>query len=132
MKTFNKIEFFRKPPSITKIKTMKCAVQKVILIKMIRLPDEICDEIMAYLFHEIVTITQKKKKELNRFIERSIIRYEEYNPTINMCIWGVSFFPYDKTSIQNMNCTVCGDFLFSRYDAKRSAHSQHKSCKCIL
>jgi hypothetical protein len=107
---------------------MKSAVQQVLVIRKMQLPDEICDEIIAYLFYQIVERTNKKKRELNVFIKRNIIRYEEYNITTNMCVWGLSFFPYDNTQIQNMNCTTCGDFLFSRYEKNR----QHKSCNCIL
>jgi len=109
---------------------MKVAVQKVLVIKKIQLPDEICDEIMGYLFYDIVERTKTKKRELNMFIERNIIRYEEYNITTNMCVWGLSFFPYDQnnTQIHNMNCTMCGDFLFW----KRKANIPHKSCGCIL
>lgn len=107
----------------------KIAVQKVLLIRKMYLPDEICDEITAYLFHEIEKITHVKKRELNMFIERNIIRYEEYNITANMCVWGLSFFPYDNFQIQNMNCMSCGDFLFSRYDKKKD---RHKSCNCML
>ena len=107
---------------------MKLAVQKVCVIRLMHLPDEICDEIISFLFYKISEITKTKKRELNGFIERYIIRYEENNPALNMSIWGISFFPYDKFQIQNMNCTLCGDFLFSRYDKK----ARRKSCKCII
>lgn len=110
---------------------MKSAVQKVLVIRKMQLPDEICDEIIGYLFYQIIERTKTKQRELNRFIARSIIRYEEYNTTTNMCVWGLSFFPYDNTQIQNMNCTMCGDFLFSRYYDKKT-DTQHKSCKCLL
>jgi hypothetical protein len=109
---------------------LQVAVQKVLVIRKMQLPDEICDEIISYLFYEIMERTNAKKRELNEFIKHNIIRYEEYNITTNMCVWGLSFFPYDNARIQNMNCTICGDFLFSRYEKK--TNSQHKSCKCIL
>lgn len=107
---------------------MKVAIQKVCVIRLLLLPDEICDEIMSFLFYKIVERTKTIKRELNGFIERNVIRYEEYNSDLNMCIWGISFFPYDEFRIQNMNCTICGDFLFSRYEKK----ARHKSCKCIM
>lgn len=129
----NKIELFNSCCHTHYInQTMKLAIQKVLVIRKIQLPDEICDEIMAYLFHDIVERTNFKKRELNMFIQRNIIRYEEYNITTNMCVWGLSFSPYDKTEIQNMNCTMCGDFLFSRYYDAKKTNTLHKSCKCLI
>ena len=109
---------------------MKLAVQKVVIIRLLSLPDEICYEIISYLFHKIVDIARTKKRELNKFIQNHIVRYEEFNLDTNMCVWGLSFFPYDNTQIQNMNCTMCGDFLFSRYESKKT--QEHKSCKCMI
>jgi len=98
-------------------------VNKVIAIRKMRLPDEICEEILTYLFYDIFERTKRKTRELNVFINRCIIRYEDYDTTARICVWGIGFFPYDKFQIQNISCTICGNFM----NEARSV-----LCKCTL
>ena len=98
-------------------------VNKVIAVRMMRLPDEICEEILTYLFYDIFERTTRKTRELNVFIKRCIVRYEENVQTERICVWGIGFFPYDNFQIQNISCTICGNFLNK---------ASRILCKCTL
>jgi hypothetical protein len=101
-------------------------VKKVLAIRKLHLPDEICEEILAYMFYDSVERTNNKKRKLNSFIGRYIVRYEDNNAADMICVWGLSFFPYDSFQIQNINCTTCGNFL------KNKNKCLNMSCRCIM
>lgn len=98
---------------------MKIANKKVLLIMSLPLPYDMAYEIISYLFCDTATIANRLKRNVNEFIETNIVRYEEYDPIMKWCIWGISFFPYQNMQIQNTNCTVCGNFV-------------DHSCRCVL
>lgn len=94
---------------------------KVLLIMSLPIPYDMAYEIITFLFHDTMLRAKRLKGTLNEFIQLNIIRYEEFDASMNWCIWGISFFPYQNLQIQNTNCTVCGDFIhYSR------------SCKCVF
>lgn len=101
-------------------------VKKVLAIRKLRLPDEICEEILSYIFHDLVERTNIKKRTLNSFIGRYIVRYEDDNAANMICVWGLSFFPYDSFQIQNINCTACGNFI------KNKTKCPKMLCKCVI
>ena len=106
---------------------MSIVVRQVVAVKLINLPHEICDVILTYLFYQIAERTRARKNVLTNFIKTNMVRYEDYNKTSEICVWGLGFFPYDSLQIQNVNCTVCGEFL----DTPASKRV-HAFCKCVI
>ena len=90
---------------------MKVAVQKVIMIKKMWLPDDMINEILSFLFFDIVQHTGKIKRETIAFLKETHVRYEDVNQERKICYWGISFFPYANLQINNVTCMRCGNFV---------------------
>ena len=90
---------------------MKVAVQKVLVIKKMWLPDDMIGEILSYLFFDIVKLTRKIKYETLAFLRETHVRYEEVYQDSQFCYWGISFFPYANLQLNNITCMRCGNFV---------------------
>ena len=99
---------------------MKVAVQKVLVINKLWLPDDMIHEILSFLFFDIVELTRRIKRETMNFLRETHVRYEEANHTLRLCYWGISFFPYENLQINNVTCMRCGDFV----------NLERNICKC--
>ena len=97
----------------------KIANEKVLLIMSLPIPYDMALEIISFLFYDSVSRVNLLKRNLNEFIQTNIIRYEEFDPVMKWCIWGISFWPYQNIQIHNTNCTICGNFV-------------NHSCRCVL
>lgn len=94
---------------------------KVLLIMSLPIPYDMAYEIITFLFHDTILRAKHLKGKLNEYINVNLVRYEEFDPNVKWCIWGISFFPYQNLQIQNTNCTVCGDFV-----------DYSRSCRCVF
>lgn len=90
---------------------MKVAVQKVIIIKKMWLPDDMIHEILSFLFFDIATLTRRIKNDTLAFLSASHVRYEEINHNLKLCYWGISLWPYANLQINNVTCIRCGNFV---------------------
>ena len=90
---------------------MKVAVQKVLVLKKMWLPDDMIHEILSFLYFDIVTLTRKIKHETLAFLRERHVRYEEVNLDYQLCFWGISFFPYANLQLNNITCMRCGNFV---------------------
>lgn len=90
---------------------MKVAVQKVLIIKKMWLPDDMIYEILSFAFFEITTFTRRILRDTMSFLKEVHVRYEEANPENQLCYWGISFFPYANLQINNITCMRCGNFV---------------------
>jgi hypothetical protein len=90
---------------------MKVAVQKVLILKKMWLPDDMIYEILSFLFFDITKLTRRFKNETMTFLKETIVRYEDIDLPSRVCYWGISFFPYANIQINNVTCMQCGNFV---------------------
>ena len=98
------------------------SIEKQWLVKQIELPYDMNYEISSFLF---LSHIQQQKKNLNDFIVKNIIRYEQYH--FSMCNWNVFFNYYNTPQFQHMNCLKCGNFII-RND--QEFYTQNQCCQC--
>jgi hypothetical protein len=100
----------------------KESIEKQWLVKQMYIPYDMTYEISSYLFY---TPNQQKKKNLNVFIQRNIIRFEEC--LLTKCVWGVGFLFYDAPQLQHINCLKCGHFI-QQYEEE--FRTKNQCCFC--
>ena len=113
-------------------KTMKSAMGKVLMIKLIPLPDDMLYEILCFLFHDIKETIVKLKYKLHTSITTDLVRYEEFNDEIKTCVWGLDFWPHENVEIRNIHCTVCGNFIISKCDRVKNKTNRSVLCTCTF
>lgn len=88
-------------------------VTKICTIHLLNLPLDMTREIVSYLYHDKVSLKiHQNRSAVSAFLKEHIIRYEEYVPRKQMCIWGVGFLLFNCPQMQQQNCLRCGNFVY--------------------
>ena len=90
---------------------MSSVVEKIFIMRQIRLPYDINEEIIGFNFYDKETtisrsITRSKKQHLLNMIKRPIMK--GYDETGCWCFWAGE----EEPQFQSSNCFKCGNYVY--------------------